>query len=65
MVPDIFGCLCSGIQEKRRADEIHIAELKAEEKKRADELQSEERKRANKIWLAQVEIEEELKIKEM
>ena len=40
-----------------------MAELQAEEKMRADE--SEEKKRSEEIWLAQTEIEKELKIKEM
>ena len=41
-------------EEKKRADEIRMAEIQAEEKKRADEIR-----------LAQIEIEKELKIKEM
>ena len=54
-------------EEKKRADEIRMAEIQAEaeEKKRADELQAEEKRRADKIQLAQIEIEKELKIKEM
>ena len=40
-----------------------MAELQAEEKKRADELQAEEKKRADDM--AQIETEKELKIKEM
>ena len=49
-------------EEKRRADE-----LQAEEKKRADELQAEEKRRADeiKVQMAKIEIEKELKIKEM
>ena len=50
-------------EEKKRADEIRMAEIQAE--KRADELQAEEKKRADEIRLAQIEIEKELKIKEM
>ena len=51
-------------EEKRKADEIHTAELQAEEKKRADEihiaeLQAEDKKRADeshiKIQIAQTE----------
>ena len=42
---------------------IRMAELQAEEKKRADE--SEDKKRADEIRMAQNEIEKELKIKEM
>ena len=40
-------------EEKKRADEIRMAEIQTEEKKR------------DEIWLAQIEIEKELKIKEM
>ena len=49
-------------EEKKRADEIRMAEIQAE--KRADELQAEEKKRADEIRLAQIEIEKELEIKE-
>ena len=34
-------------EERRRADEIHIAELQMEDKKRTDELQAEKKKRAD------------------
>ena len=49
-------------EEKRRADEIRMVEIQAEEeeKKRADELQAEKEKRADEI-----EIDKELKIREM
>ena len=43
-------------EEKKRADEIRMAEIAAE---------TEEKKRADEIRLAQIEIEKELKIKEM
>ena len=43
-------------EEKKRADEIRMAEIAAE---------AEEKKRADEIRLAQIEIEKELKIKEM
>ena len=52
-------------EERAAWRNIRIAELQAEEKKRADELQAEEKKRADEIRLAQIEIEKELKIKEM
>ena len=54
-------------EEKKRADEIRIAQIEAEaeEKKRADELQAEREKRADEIRFAQIEAEKELKIKEM
>ena len=59
-------------EEKKRADEIRMAEIQTEEKKRADEIrmaeieaEAEEKKRADEIRLAQIEIEKELKIKEM
>ena len=45
-------------EKKRRADEIHMAELQAEDKKRAEELQAEREKRADeshiKIQIAQI-----------
>ena len=47
-------------EDKKRADE-----LQAEDKKRADELQAEENKRADETQLAQIEIEKELKNKEL
>ena len=50
-------------EEKKRADEIRMAEIQAE--KRADELQAEEKKGADEIRLAQIGVEKELKIKEM
>ena len=66
------------VEEKKRADEIRLAEIQAEaeEKKRADEMQAEEKKRADEIKLqiskieaakeqAKVEAEKELKIKEI
>ena len=45
-------------EEKRRADEIRMVEMQAD---------AEEKKRSDDIWLAQIEIEidKELKIKEM
>ena len=52
-------------EERAAWRNIRIAELQAEEKKRAYELQAEEKKRADEIRLAQIEIEKELKIKEM
>ena len=54
-------------EEKKRADEIRMAEIQAEaeEKKRADILQAEKEKRTYKIRLAQMEIDKELKVKEM
>ena len=52
-------------EERAAWRNIRIAELQAEEKKRADELQAEEKKRADEIRFAQIEIEKELKIKEM
>ena len=66
------------VEEKKRADEIRLAEIQAEseEKKRADEMQAEEKKKADEIQLqiakieaakeqAKLEAEKELKIKEM
>ena len=49
-------------EEKRRADE-----LQAEEKKRADELQAEEKRRADeiKVQMAKIEAEKELTLREM
>ena len=51
------------VEEKKRADEIRLAEIQAEaeEKKRADELQAEEKKRADeiKIQIAKIEAAKE------
>ena len=66
---DILEC----VKEQQKLDReeraawrnIRMAELQAEEKKRADELQAEEKKRADEFRMAQVETEKELKIKEM
>ena len=46
---------------------IWIAELQAEEKKRADELQAEEKRRADeiKVQMAKTEAEKELSLREM
>ena len=52
-------------EERAAWRNIRIAELQAEEKKRADELQAEEKKRADEIRFAQIKAEKELKIKEM
>ena len=52
-------------EAQKRQVEIRMAELHAEDKKRADELQAEREKRADEIQMAQIEIEKELKIKEM
>ena len=52
-------------ETQKRQVEIRMAELHAEDKKRADELQAEREKRADEIQMAQIEIEKELKIKEM
>ena len=42
--------------EKKRADEIHIAEIQAEEKKRSDEIQIQ-------IQMAKIEADKELTLK--
>ena len=52
-------------EERAAWRNIRMAELQAEEKKRADELQAEEKKRADEIHMAQIETEKELKIKKM
>ena len=52
-------------EERAAWRNIRIAELQAEEKKRADELQAEEKKRADEIRFAQIKAKKELKIKEM
>ena len=52
-------------EERAAWRNVRIAELQAEEKKRADELQAEEKKRADEIRFAQIKAEKELKIKEM
>ena len=48
-------------EEKKRADEIRMAEIEAEaeDKKRANELEAEEKKRADEIRLAQIEADKE------
>ena len=46
-------------EERAAWRNIRIAELQAEEKKRADELQAEEKKRADKIRFAQIEAAKE------
>ena len=47
------------VEEKKRADEIWLAEIQAEaeEKKRTDEMQEEEKKRADEIKLQIAKIE--------
>ena len=46
-------------EERAAWRNIRIAELQAEEKKRADELQAEEKKRADEIRFAQIEVAKE------
>ena len=46
-------------EERAAWRNIRIAELQAEEKKRADELQAEEKKRADEIRFAQIEAAKE------
>ena len=56
-------------EEKKRADEIQMAEIQAEaeEKKRADKIQAEGKKRAVEIrmQMSKIEADKELTLKEM
>ena len=52
-------------EERAAWRNIQMAELQAEDKKRADELQAEREKRADEIHIVHIEADKELKIKEM